>query len=156
MYSRVKKLLITGNSGCDSCADFPFLHSLIVSRILFRFGQCALPTQAGRDRDLTRNSGLRFGTRRETYLEFNRKLRIKRRASFGVEFKTIGQNGIIFYAADEKNNDFITLFLRNGLVSPYFNQIHVLSYILKEKVLLRRLNSEPFTNGTLYRSSRNL
>ena len=96
---------------------------LIVSRILFRFGQCALPTQAGRDRDLTRNSGLRFGTRRETYLEFNRKLRIKRRASFGVEFKTIGQNGIIFYAADEKNNDFITLFLRNGLVSPYFNQI---------------------------------
>ena len=112
----------------------PIFTLLNVSRFLFRFGQCALPTQAGRDRDLTRNSGLRFGTRRETYLEFNRKLRIKRRASFGVEFKTIGQNGIIFYAADEKNNDFITLFLRNGLVSPYFNQISTCLILYFERV----------------------
>ena len=67
--------------------------------------------------DLTPSSGLRFGTRRETYLEFNKKLRIKRRANFGVEFKTNERNGIIFYIGDDKNNDFITLFVKNGLVS---------------------------------------
>ena len=85
-----------------------------ISNFIFSFIS-ALPA------DLTPSSGLRFGTRRETYLEFNKKLRIKRRANFGVEFKTNERNGIIFYIGDDKNNDFITLFVKNGLVSTKFS-----------------------------------
>ena len=88
------------------------MHACILSLILSLI--TALPP------DLTPSSGLRFGTRRETYLEFNKKLRIKRRANFGVEFKTTTRNGIIFYIGDDKNNDFITLFVKNGLVSNIF------------------------------------
>ena len=89
-----------------------------------RVGQCALPVQPGRDPELTKNSGLRFGTRKQTYLEFNKKLRIKRRSSFGIEFKTEVSDGIIFYIADEKNNDFIALFVKNGVVSE--NPTHII------------------------------
>ena len=65
--------------------------------------------------------GLRFGNKRETYLEFKKKLRLKKRSDFGVEFKTSEADGIIFYIADEKNSDFIALFVKNGKLVYGFN-----------------------------------
>ena len=54
--------------------------------------------------------------RRDTYLEFNRRLKIKRRSDFTIDFKTTEQDGIIFYTADERDIDFIALFLKGGQV----------------------------------------
>ena len=64
---------------------------------------------------------MRFGNKRETYLEFKKKLRLKKRSDFGVEFKTSEADGIIFYIADEKNSDFIALFVKNGKLVYGFN-----------------------------------
>ena len=61
--------------------------------------------------------GLRFGTKENTFLEFNRQLKVKRRSEFSIEFKTTHRNGIIFYAANERNVDFIGLYMKNGRVS---------------------------------------
>ena len=63
--------------------------------------------------------GLRFGTRSNTYLEFNRKLNVKRRSEFSIEFKTTHRNGIIFYVANARNVDFIALYMKNGRVSNH-------------------------------------
>ena len=57
------------------------------------------------------------GMRRDTYLEFNRRLKIKRRSDFTIDFKTTEQDGVIFYTADERDIDFIALFLKGGQVS---------------------------------------
>ena len=56
------------------------------------------------------------GMRRDTYLEFNRRLKIKRRSDFTIDFKTTEQDGVIFYTADERDIDFIALFLKGGQV----------------------------------------
>lgn len=85
------------------------------------YGQCKLPTVPARDPDVTAASGLRFGNKRETYLEFNKRLRLKRRSDLGIEFKTSAQEGIIFYVADEKNSDFIALFVKDGKLVYGFN-----------------------------------
>ena len=65
--------------------------------------------------------GLRFGNKRETYLEFQKRLKLKKRSDFGVEFKTTASEGIIFYIADDKNSDFIALFVKNGKLVYGFN-----------------------------------
>ena len=56
------------------------------------------------------------GTQKDTYLEFDRVLRIKKASSFGIEFKTTEKDGIIFYIADERNVDFIALLIKDGKV----------------------------------------
>ena len=86
------------------------------------YGKCKLPILPAFDPEVTPNSGLRFGNKRETYLEFNRRLRgLKKRSDFGIELKTNDRNGIIFYIADDKNSDFIALFVKNGKLVYGFN-----------------------------------
>ena len=67
--------------------------------------------------------GLRFGNKRDTFLEFKKRFKkgFKKRSDFGVEFKTTESEGIIFYIADEKNSDFIALFVKNGKLIYGFN-----------------------------------
>ena len=62
------------------------------------------------------NLSIFAGMRRDTYLEFNRRLKIKRRSDFTIDFKTTEQDGVIFYTADERDIDFIALFLKGGQV----------------------------------------
>jgi hypothetical protein len=57
-----------------------------------------------------------LGTQKDTYLEFDRVLRIKKSSSFGLEFRTTENDGIIFYIADERNVDFIALLIKDGRV----------------------------------------
>ena len=77
--------------------------------------------------------GLRFGTRSNTYLEFYRQLKVKRRSEFSIEFKTSHRNGIIFYVANSRNVDFIALYMKNGRVS---NRLFHISFSnLKNKKL---------------------
>ncbi len=49
-------------------------------------------------------------------MEFDRLLKIRKRSEFGIEFKTTEKDGIIFYIADERNSDFIALFMKDGKV----------------------------------------
>ncbi len=58
-----------------------------------------------------------LGTKRDTYLAFNRKLKIKKRSDFSLELKTTVDDGIVFYTADERHTDFIALFMKDGRVS---------------------------------------
>ena len=67
------------------------------------FGSCALPTTPARDTEISRDSGLRFGTRPVTYLEFSRKLRVRKRSDFSIKFKTTETDGIIFYVANDRS-----------------------------------------------------
>ena len=57
------------------------------------------------------------GTQKDTYLEFDRVLRIKKASNFGIEFKTTEKDGIVFYIADERNVDFIALLIKDGKVN---------------------------------------
>ena len=64
------------------------------------------------------------GTQKDTYLEFDRVLRIKKASNFGIEFKTTEKDGIVFYIADERNVDFIALLIKDGKVNtvkPVYN-----------------------------------
>ena len=56
------------------------------------------------------------GSQRDTYLEFDKMLRIKKRSEFGLEFRTTAEDGIIFYIADNRHTDFIGLFMQDGHV----------------------------------------
>ena len=37
-----------------------------------------------------------------TYLEFNRKLKIRKKSEFSIKFKTTDADGIIFYVANDR------------------------------------------------------
>ena len=63
--------------------------------------QCALPTQPAPDK-VGRRAGLRFGMKPVTYLEFNRKLKIRKKSEFSIKFKTTDADGIIFYVANDR------------------------------------------------------
>ncbi len=60
------------------------------------------------------------GTKRDTYLEFHKKLKIKKRSEFSLELKTTFEDGIVFYVADETHTDFIALLIKEGRVSETF------------------------------------
>ena len=83
------------------------------------YGECQLPWRPEIDPDigLRKAKGLRFGTKANTFLEFNRQLKVKKRSEFSIEFKTTHRNGIIFYIANERNVDFIALYMKQGRVS---------------------------------------
>ena len=85
------------------------------------YGECRLPTTPAIDTDVRRNSGLRFGAKSDTFLEFNRKLKVRKRSEFAIEFKTTETDGIIFYIANERNVDFIALFIKDGKLVYGFN-----------------------------------
>ena len=70
---------------------------------------------------MTGRSGLRFGNSPGSFLEFTKRIRLRKRSNFGIEFKTSERNGVIFYIADEKNSDFIALFVKNGKLVYGFN-----------------------------------
>ena len=77
---------------------------------------CKIPLTPAIDPDIRKTSGLRFGTKEETFLEFNRLLKVKKRSEFSIEFRTSSKDGIIFYVANKRNVDFISLYMKNGRV----------------------------------------
>ncbi len=82
------------------------------------YGQCRLPLTPSPDPDVNRQSGMRFGTKRESFLEYqknNRMLqRFTRKSELSLEFRATDPTGVIFYVADESHEDFIALFLKDG------------------------------------------
>ena len=53
-----------------------------------RYGECKLPLVPELEQDLSNTKGLRFGTKPETLLEFNKHLKVRKLSEFKIEFKT--------------------------------------------------------------------
>jgi hypothetical protein len=60
---------------------------------------CTAGTSAGSRQEYTANSG-----------------RIRMKYEFSLEFKTLSEDGIMFYVADAHNIDFIALYIKGGQV----------------------------------------
>ena len=85
-------------------------------------GSCRLPVSPALDPDITVSSGLRFGTRGGSYIEYIKKGLHKKMAGqnkFRVDFKTNRPEGLIFFMFSE--TDFIVLYIQNGILVYSFN-----------------------------------
>lgn len=83
--------------------------------------RCKLPTNPNFDVDFS-EAGYRFFSLREQRLElpsFNTKLR--KQHDISLSFRTNETNGILFYAADKNQSDFIALYLSEGRVIHHVN-----------------------------------
>ena len=56
---------------------------------------------------------------------------MKRRSEFSIEFKTTHPNGIIFYVANDRNVDFIALFMKNGRVGYLYKSIRIKKCVIQ-------------------------
>ena len=93
--------LFTGGSGAASKA----------------FGQCKLPASPAYDTDLSAESGMRFGMKNDSFIEYVKKKlpeQMKEKSRFDLEFKTTHENGIILFMKDNERSDFFALLIRNG------------------------------------------
>ena len=88
-------------------------------------GSCRLPVSPALDPDLNINSGLRFGTKAGSYIEYVKKNLPDMMVSqnrFEIEFKTSKPEGLIFFMGHEEGKtDFIALFVKGGKLVYSFN-----------------------------------
>lgn len=84
-------------------------------------GSCALPlTPYGEREDST---GYRFGVEKGSHLEFDRSLiTLENNLVFSVQAHAAATNGFIFFISNEKQTEFITLYLNDGHVNFMFGQ----------------------------------
>lgn len=81
---------------------------------------CKLPVEP--EYDVGYEAGYRFGTVVDSRIEFAEiPVKIKKSYDISLEFKTDQPDGVLFYAADSHNRDFIVLYLQDGFVSNFFN-----------------------------------
>lgn len=77
---------------------------------------CKLPVEPEVDVDF--DAGYRFGTSTDSRIEFSQiPAKIKRAYDISLQFKTTSSDGVLFYAADGRQTDFIALYLQDGKVS---------------------------------------
>ncbi len=80
---------------------------------------CKLPVEPEVDVDF--DAGYRFGTTTDSRIEFTKiPAKIKRSYDISLQFKTTSTDGVLFYAADSRQTDFIALYLQDGKVSLDF------------------------------------
>ena len=88
-------------------------------------GSCRLPVSPALDPDLDINSGLRFGTKDGSYIEYVKKnlpAMMVDQNRFQIEFKTTSSEGLIFFMVHEEGKtDFIALFVKGGKLVYSFN-----------------------------------
>lgn len=67
--------------------------------------------------DVGYDAGYRFGTVIDSRIEFNEvPSKLKKGYDISLEFKTDQPDGLLFYAADNRHTDFISLYLQDGYV----------------------------------------
>nr|CAD7453810.1 unnamed protein product [Timema tahoe] len=83
-------------------------------------GECVLPVPPATDLQV---DGVRFGTIFNSRHEYHNitAQKFKHRYSLSLDFKTVSEEGVLFYAAGSKHRDFVTLFLKEGQVHYSFN-----------------------------------
>jgi laminin alpha 3/5 len=82
-----------------------------------RYGLCQLPISPVMDPDLTAESGMRFGTKSDSFIEyFKKKLPdlMVDKYRFSLEFKTTFENGLIFYMRHNERADFVAVYVKGG------------------------------------------
>jgi laminin alpha 3/5 len=82
-----------------------------------RYGLCQLPMSPAMDPELTAESGLRFGTKPDSFIEYVKKKlpdAMVDRYRFALELKTTFENGLIFYMRHNERADFVALYLKAG------------------------------------------
>ena len=69
------------------------------------------------DPDVNESSGTRFGNVKYSRFEYGPLPgRHRQKSELSVDFKTSEPDGIIFYAAEDRHIDFVTLYLKDGKV----------------------------------------
>lgn len=82
--------------------------------------ECVLPAIPNYDVDF--DAGYRFGTKANSYIEFKPKPEDTQNAyEFSLTFRTDKQNGLIFYASDDRHTEFVALFMKDGYVTHHFS-----------------------------------
>ncbi|KAG8311897.1 hypothetical protein J6590_034486 [Homalodisca vitripennis] len=83
---------------------------------------CKLPLYPASDPAVTPSSGLRFGTKFGSRLEYGPLPgRLRNKFEFSINIKTVSTEGIILYVHDSKHIDFIALYLKDGRVHYGYN-----------------------------------
>jgi len=83
--------------------------------------ECYLPAIPDYDVDFEA-AGYRFGAKQFSYIEYASQPDITKSSfDFSLKFRTERQNGLLFYASDERQTDFIALYLKDGYVNYVFN-----------------------------------
>lgn len=82
---------------------------------------CVLPVIPDYDVDFE-SAGFRFGTAANSYVELESFPQLTRDSyEFSLSFRTEKQNGLLFYASDDRHTDFVSLYLRDGYVNYVFS-----------------------------------
>lgn len=94
---------------------------------------CELPVIPDYDVDFD-SSGYRFGTSPSSYIEIQPSPDQTRNAyDFSLLFRTASQNGLLFYAADERHTDFVTVYMKDGYLNYIFSCARSPVQILSKK-----------------------
>ena len=84
-------------------------------------GSCALPIVPYGERE--DSTGYRFGIEKGSRLEFDRTSSVlDQNLVFSVQVHAAATNGFILFISDEKQTEFITLYLNQGYVNFMFGQ----------------------------------
>ncbi|CRK95483.1 CLUMA_CG008952, isoform A [Clunio marinus] len=82
---------------------------------------CELPVIPDYDVDFD-SAGYRFGTSPSSYIELESAPKSTRAIfDFSLLFRTNRQNGLLFYASDDRHPDYISLFLKDGYLNYKFS-----------------------------------
>ncbi|XP_054277134.1 laminin subunit alpha [Macrosteles quadrilineatus] len=83
---------------------------------------CKLPLYPATDSAVGPQSGVRFGTKFGSRVEYDPLPgRLRNKFDFSVKIKTVSTEGIILYVHDQKHIDFIALYLKDGRVHYGYN-----------------------------------
>jgi laminin alpha 3/5 len=82
---------------------------------------CELPVIPEYDVDFD-SAGYRFGTSLNSYIELESAPDSTRNTyDFSLTFRTSKQNGILFYASDDRHTDYVSVFLKDGYLNYVFS-----------------------------------
>ncbi|KAI1304937.1 Laminin subunit alpha [Halotydeus destructor] len=99
---------------------------------------CKLPLTPAQDDTVTYADGVRFGALRHTRHEFKASSSVTTglmdESTFGLEFKTKGDEGVLFYVGDAKYIDFVALTLREGRLIFSYNNGGGVGMVMTDKV----------------------
>ena len=80
-------------------------------------GECKLPYVPSYDSELSAESGMRFGMKSDSFIEYVKKKlpeQMKEKSRFDMEFKTSQKNGILLFMKDDVRSDFFALIINDG------------------------------------------
>lgn len=134
---------------------------------------CVLPVIPDYDVDFE-SAGYRFGTSPQSFIKIDSAAESTKTAyDFSLTFRTARQNGLLFYAADDRHTDFVSIYLKDGYLNYMFscagspalsivskkqydnNEWHILQFSRNRRDLTLKISGEEKT-GELKNKCRNM